>query len=164
MEMQLPRSDAVQRVLGFDVGTRRIGVAFGQRITNTAQIVDVVKCGEHGADWSKVDAILKAWSPEGLVVGLPLSLDGHDQSMTQFARQFAELLKSRYALPVYLFDERYTSQEANRRFADYRKQGQLRKQDAAKLDALAACVIVENFLNEGRFALAMGATNDQPAT
>lgn len=139
-------SDPPSRVLGFDFGTRRIGLAFGQRITGTAQALAVIAHGADGPDWARIDAALREWRPEALVVGLPLALDGGEQATSTLARRFAHTLGERSGLPVHLQDERMTSIEADRRFAAARRDGQRRRRDAHLLDAIAAQVIVENFL------------------
>ncbi len=133
-------------VLGFDVGSRRIGVAVGQNITGSASPVEVVTRGDAGPDWTRIDALVREWRPHRLLVGLPLTLDGGEQPITTVARDFAETVGSRYQLPVDLVDERFTSNEADRRFAALRKSGLARRRDAARLDALAAQVIVEQWL------------------
>ncbi|HRQ64693.1 MAG TPA: Holliday junction resolvase RuvX [Xanthomonadaceae bacterium] len=133
-------------VLGFDFGNRRIGVAVGQSITGSASPVEVVSQGEQGPDWGRIDALVREWRPERLLVGLPLTLDGGEQSITASARAFADCASSRYDLPVEMVDERFSSQEADRRFAELRKSGLARRRDAARLDALAAQIIVEQWL------------------
>lgn len=135
-----------QRVLGFDFGTRRIGVAFGQRLTGTATALPVVSCGNRGPDWAQITRALDEWRPEAVVVGLPLMLDGSEQGTTALARRFAHDLSQRCGLPVHLHDERLSSIEAGRRFADLRAAGQRRRRDVDRLDSIAAQVIVENFL------------------
>lgn len=142
----MPEAAPPQRVLGFDFGTRRIGMAFGQRITGTATALPVVAHGAGGPDWPRIEQALREWRPEALVVGLPLALDGGEQATTTLARRFAHALGERCGLPVHLQDERMTSIEADRRFAAMRAAGQRRRHDAALLDSIAAQVIVENFL------------------
>lgn len=134
------------RVLGFDFGTRRIGMACGQKITGTAQALAVIANNDQGPDWRAIELALREWRPDALVVGLPLTLDGGEQSVAQLARRFARALSERSGLPVHLQDERLTSIEADRRFAAARSAGQRRQRDARILDSIAAQVIVENFL------------------
>lgn len=135
-------------VLGFDFGMRRIGVAVGQRVTNTASAVAVLRHSTQGPDWLACDALLKAWRPDALVVGLPLTRDGSEQAMTVAARAFGEQLASRYNLPVHFADERFTSRAADSAFAAARRAGLARKKDAAMLDAQAARGIVEQWLDQ----------------
>jgi putative Holliday junction resolvase len=137
---------AVQRVLGFDYGGRRIGTAIGQKFTGTAQSLGVVRNGDQGPDWQAIDAAVKDWRPDALLIGLPLDMDGNEQPIVQAARRFGRALAERYALPVLEHDERLSSREADRLFAESRAAGRTRQRDAAKLDSLAARVIVESWL------------------
>ena len=133
-------------VLGFDYGARRIGVASGNRITRSARPLAPLMAQAGEPDWKRVDALLDAWKPEAMVVGLPLGLDGGEQNTSGAARKFAKALAERSGLAVHLVDERHTSQEAARRFAAQRRAGAARRRDAANLDSVAAAVILEGWL------------------
>jgi putative Holliday junction resolvase len=133
-------------VLGFDVGARRIGVAVGNTVSLTARALAMVEVGDAGPDWRRIEALVQEWRPGRLVVGEPLTLEGTTQPATERARGFARQLGRRTALPVDLVDERSTSREADRRFAERRRQGTARRRDAASLDAVAAEIIVERWL------------------
>lgn len=134
-------------VLGFDVGSRRIGVAIGSAFAVAARAIAVVEIPAGGIDWAAMDRLIKEWRPQGLVVGDPLTLEGEDQPNRKRAHAFARQLLSRYAVPVVLVDERSSSVEAARRFAQQRASGHKRKRDAANLDAVAAAVIIERWLD-----------------
>ena len=138
-------SDAT--VLGFDVGSRRIGVAIGSAFAVAARALAVVDVHGNEPDWAALDRLVKEWRPQGLVVGDPLTLEGDDQPNRKRAHAFARQLLSRYAVPVVLVDERSSSVEAARRFAQQRAAGHKRKRDAASLDAVAAAVIIERWLD-----------------
>lgn len=101
-------------------------------------------------DWQKLDKLRQEWLPETLVVGLPLALDGGEQTASRKARRFAAQLQQRYGLTVALVDERHSSQEAATRFAAARAAGQKRRRDAASIDAEAAAVILERWLNDAQ--------------
>jgi len=133
-------------VLGFDVGSRRIGVAVGSAFGTGARALAVVDVHPGGPDWAALDRLRAEWKPDGLVVGDPLTLDGGDQPVRKRAQAFARDCACRYRLPVVLVDERSSSVEAAQRFAVDRAQGRRRKRDAAALDAVAAAVIVERWL------------------
>lgn len=135
-------------VLGFDYGTRRIGIAAGNRISASAQSLPTLPAKGGEPDWQRVDALLVEWQPDALVVGLPLTLEGGEQAVSRGARSFAHKLHARYGLPVHLMDERHTSQEAAQRFAAQRAAGLQRRRNAANLDSLAAVVILEAWLRE----------------
>jgi putative Holliday junction resolvase len=136
----------VTTVIGFDYGARRIGVAVGNAITRSARAVEVLGNGEHGPDWQRLGALLHEWRPDALLVGLPLMLDDSEQHNSRAARKFAGELERRYQLPVRLVDERHSSQEAAQRFAARRAGGAAKRKHAAALDAVAAEIIVERWL------------------
>lgn len=133
-------------VLGFDVGTRLIGVAVGNSITASARPLMTLAVHSGVADWPRIDALLAEWQPHTLVVGLPLTLDGGEQKITATARRFAQRLRQCSGIAVVLSDERYSSQEASRRFAADRAAGLRRRRDAAHIDADAAAIILERWL------------------
>lgn len=133
-------------VLGFDYGSRLIGVALGNRLTGTARPLGTVVNRDGGPDWSRIEHWIHEWQPDALIVGLPLTLDGLEQPASQGARAFGAALARRYALPLHLVDERRSSIEATRRFAQRRAAGIAKKKHAADIDAVAAEVITETWL------------------
>ena len=133
-------------VLGFDYGARRIGVAVGNGLTRGARALEVITNGSHGPDWLRLDTLLREWRPDALLVGLPLTMDGAEQQTSRAARAFAAALGERYRVPLHLVDERLSSMEAARRFAERRASGQSRRKEAQNLDAVAAEIIVETWL------------------
>jgi putative Holliday junction resolvase len=133
-------------VLGFDVGARRIGVAVGSAFGSGARPLAVVDVHASGPDWDRIERLRREWRPDGLVVGDPLQLDGGDQPIRKVAQAFARELRKRTQLPVVMVDERNSSQEAARRFAEERADGKRKRRDAELLDAVAAAVIVDRWL------------------
>ena len=133
-------------LLGFDVGARRIGVAVSSGFGLGARALAVVDVHDDQIDWKAVEKLHREWRPAGFIVGDPMTLDGGDQPIRQRARAFARELRTRFALPVAMMDERNSSQEAARRFAAERADGRRRRRDADLLDAVAAAVIVERWL------------------
>ena len=81
-----------------------------------------------------------------MLVGLPLGSEGEETDMSKAARSFGAALHKRYASPVEYIDERLTSRVAEARFAEQRAAGARRRKDASQLDAIAAQVICENWL------------------
>lgn len=138
------RADAT--LLGFDVGARRIGVAISSGFGLGARALAVVDVHDDQIDWKAIEKLHREWRPAGFIVGDPMTLDGGDQPIRQRARAFARELRTRFALPVVMMDERNSSQEAARRFAAERADGRRRRRDADLLDAVAAAVIVERWL------------------
>ncbi|MDR6936568.1 MULTISPECIES: Holliday junction resolvase RuvX [unclassified Luteibacter] len=133
-------------LFGFDVGTKIVGVAVGNRLTGTARALAAIPVRDGQPDWQALDTLRREWLPAELVVGLPLDNEGKEQPMTKTARRFAESIGARYALPVAFADERMSSQEAARRFAAGRAAGTRKRSDAKSIDAEAAAVILESYL------------------
>ncbi len=142
-------------VMGFDVGSRRIGVAVGSAFGVGGRALAVVDVHAHGPDWVALDRLNREWRPDGLVVGDPMTLEGGDQPIRARAHAFAHELHARYRLPVVLVDERSSSIEAAQRFASDRAQGRKRRRDAEALDAVAAAIIVERWLAAPDDAIAL---------
>jgi putative Holliday junction resolvase len=132
--------------LGFDFGLRRIGVASGQTATGTAGPLDVVAHGNRAPDWPHLQRLLKEWRPVGVVVGLPLGKDGEETPMSRRARAFGKQLALESRAVLAFCDERLSSHAAGEQFAAQRAGGSARRKDAAKLDAKAAAIILENWL------------------
>jgi putative Holliday junction resolvase len=132
-------------LLAFDFGLKRIGVAVGQTTTRTANPLAVV-ASSSGTDWQRISELVEEWRPRGAVVGLPLDAEGQDTEMSRAARRFGAELEKRYSIAVYFADERLTSRQAESQFAAMRARGELRRKSAARLDAMAAKIILENWL------------------
>lgn len=122
----------IQQLLAFDFGTTRTGVAVGNRITQSATPLATV-VGKGLARWPLIDRLIAEWSPQGLVAGVPFHPDGAAHINTRRARGFARELHTRYKLPVFEVDERYSTTEALA----------LGSRDP---DGAAACIILEQFL------------------
>ena len=131
-------------VLGFDFGTKYIGVALGNTISKTANGLTSLTAQKGQINWHQLETIVDEWQPITLVVGLPLNMDGSDQPITGQARQFAKGLKTRFDLPVELVDERLTTLEAKARI--FEEQG-YRGLDKSSVDMASAAIILEQWLN-----------------
>ncbi len=134
-------------MLGFDFGTRRIGVAVGQTITRTATPLCVLTAQEGAPHWPEIAKLIERWGPTGLIVGLPLHMDGAEQDLTRAARRFGNRLHGRFGLPVFWQDERLTSAAAEWEMAEAARYGTHTKHD---VDSMAATLIVEAWLTENQ--------------
>ena len=132
-------------IIAFDFGYRRIGVAVGQTLTGSANVLTVVPVATK-PDWQAIAAIIHEWKPAALLVGLPLAEDGGETDMSKGARRFGRQLESRFGVPVLFEDERLTSFSAEQRFVNARAKSGMRKKDAALKDAIAAQIILESWL------------------
>src|SRR3954466_6435801 len=133
-------------LFGFDVGTKIVGVAVGNRLTGTARALAAIPVRDGQPDGQILDTLGPEWLPAELVVGLPLDNEGKEQPMTRTARRFAERIAERYGLPVAFADERMSSQEAARLCAAARAAGTRKRSDVKSIDAEAAAVILETHL------------------
>jgi len=122
----------------FDYGKKRIGVAVGQTLTATATALETVSAKKNKPDWERISALIGQWSPDALLVGDPLQMDGGRQEMTEAADKFCRQLRGRYKLAIYRVDERFTSCEARQRL-----------QTTRELDPVAAQIMLESWLAAG---------------
>lgn len=104
-------SVAPVRLLTFDYGLRRTGLAAGQTLTGTAAPLPPIAMVNGQPDWDEMSALLNRWKPDGLLVGLPLNMDGTASDMTLRADKFRKRLHGRFGLPALGWDERLTSHE-----------------------------------------------------
>lgn len=135
-------------LLGFDYGEKHIGVAVGYEDTGLAQPLTNLAVRNHNPEWDRITRLIEEWKPAALVVGLPLNMDDSESAMTMAARRFGNQLRGRYNLPVHMVDERLTSVSAKN--ALLASGVHLTFQNKAKVDQLAAQVILQAFLDEKR--------------
>ena len=138
------------RIVGLDVGERRIGVAISDASATLARPVGVIRVHALDEQAATVAAAEVARLSEAddsvsaIVVGLPRRLDGSPTDLTARVETFARQLEARSHLPVTLQDERLSSREAESRLALREKDWRARK---ARLDAAAAAVILQDYLD-----------------
>ena len=129
-------------MLSFDFGTKSIGVAIGQQLTGTARPLTALKANDGIPDWNKIEALLKEWQPDRVVVGLPLNMDGSEQPLTVRARKFANRLHGRFGVQIELHDERLSTVEAR---AELFERGGFRALSKGSVDSLSAVIILESW-------------------
>lgn len=130
--------------LGLDYGKRRIGVAAGDDDRHLAFALGTHQEGRDGSILEYLRTIIQEKSIQKVVVGLPLRTDGTEGEMSRAARKFAEMLEARLEVAVVLWDERYSSSEADRWLEAKKK---TTKEDR---DALAAEIILQSYLDHLR--------------
>ena len=141
----MPEGSAAGRFLGFDVGERFLGIVVGSRHTRLAEPLTTLHVARQTPDWPALDRLVSEWRPDGLVVGLPLNMDGSPNRMTRLARAFGEQLGERYNLPVHMVDERLSTRAAVDSLIEA---GVPVRRHRQKVDRLAAQTILQAFLNE----------------
>jgi putative holliday junction resolvase len=129
--------------LAIDVGTMVVGVALGNTLTLSARPLQSVQATPRERCFELIDKIIKDWQPLGIVVGLPLALDGTEQRLSLLARIFAADLAARTSAQIVLVDERSSTKQAQRIFQEKRAQGQAKRKHGEQVDAWAAAVILE---------------------
>ncbi|CCQ09933.1 Putative Holliday junction resolvase YggF [Pseudoalteromonas luteoviolacea B = ATCC 29581] len=134
-----------RHVLGFDFGTKSIGVAIGQEVTGTANSLGAFKARDGIPDWHAIEKLINEWQPDLIVVGLPLNMDGTNQQITFAAKKFANRLHNLSRLPVETHDERLTSTDARARLFE---QGGYKNLAKDNVDGMAAAIILESYFEQ----------------
>ena len=136
---------AATRILAFDFGLRRIGVAVGQTVTGSASPLGVVDNTAAGPDQDRIAALIDEWRPDRIVVGMPYGAGGHVGDIGSAIRDFLDSLEV-YGLPVCTIDESYSSQEAEAALKVARQRGSRGRLKKADIDAAAAVQIAERYI------------------
>jgi putative Holliday junction resolvase len=137
------------RVLGIDVGARRVGLAISDASATLARPLETIAVSDLADAVVRVAARIAALADEDdgvgtIVVGVPRRLDGTETAMTKNVAAFIDALRTRTGIPIAIEDERLTSVEAESRLADRERDWKKRKQ---KLDAAAAAIVLQDYLD-----------------
>ena len=137
------RENRLHRVLGMDVGTRRIGLAVSDPLGITAQGIETLERRNKRTDFAVLERVIKRYEIQEIVVGYPLRMSGETGSQSDKMASFAEELRRKFSLPVHLWDERLTTAEAHRILdqteMSIKRRGQV-------IDQMAAVLILQSFL------------------
>jgi putative holliday junction resolvase len=143
-----PRNDSgprlpIGRVLGLDVGARRIGIAVSDPLGITAQGLETLHRRNNRLDFARLRDVIGEYEVREIVVGLPLRMSGAEGTQSEKMRVFAEELQKKFGLPVHLWDERLTSAEANR----FLRETELSIEKRGKaVDRMAAVLILQSWM------------------
>ncbi len=137
----------VRRVLGLDVGSKRIGVAVSDPLGITAQGLETLQRQNKRVDFEKLEKLVRDYAISEIVVGFPLRMSGAEGIQAEKMQRFAEELRERVQLPVHLWDERLTSAEANRLLRETEMSIQRRSQ---VVDQMAAVLILQSWMENRR--------------
>jgi putative holliday junction resolvase len=134
---------ATHRILGLDVGSRRIGVAVSDPLGLTAQGLETLHRKNKKHDLGYLHRLVREYGVKEIVVGLPLRMSGAEGAQAQKIQAFADDLRKQFKIPVHLWDERLTSAEANRLLREtdlsIEKRGQA-------VDRMAAILILQGWM------------------
>lgn len=147
----MPTDPAVRkqagRILGLDVGSKRIGIAISDLLGITAQGQETLQRQNKRLDFEKLGKLIRVHEIAEIVVGYPLRMSGAEGVQAEKMQRFAEELRERFQLPVHLWDERLTSAEANRVLRvtemSIRRRGQV-------VDQMAAVLILQSWMESRR--------------
>jgi putative Holliday junction resolvase len=135
------------RLLGLDLGEKTIGLALSDTLLSVATPMQTLKRGKFGADAAKLDIIISEQGVGGLVVGLPLNMDGTDGPSAQSARAFGRNWAARSPLPVVMQDERLSTSAVTRTLLEADAS---RKRRSDVVDKMAAAYILQGALDRLR--------------
>lgn len=138
---------AVPRLMGLDVGDRRIGVAISDPLGLTAQPILTLVRTNRRQDLKSLARLIRKYGCEAIVVGNPLYMSGDLSPQAAKAQAFAEILREESGLPVHLWDERLTTTEAHRHLHAAGRPG---SEHRAVVDQVAAVLILQSFLDAVR--------------
>jgi len=138
----------VGRILGLDVGARRMGVAVSDPLGITAQGLETLQRRNKRHDFEYLRRVIAEYRVKEIVVGLPLRMSGAEGTQSEKMRAFAEELGKKFGLPVHLWDERLTSAEANR----FLRETDLSIEKRGKaVDRMAAVLILQGWMERRAF-------------
>lgn len=132
------------RILGIDYGDSRVGIAVSDAMGWTAQGVKTLQNKSSAKLLAELKTLLSEYHPEKIVIGLPKNMDGSIGFRGDATYAFAEKLKTIFQGPIIFQDERLSTVSATRVLNETNTRGKKRKQ---VLDTVAACFILESYLN-----------------
>ena len=132
------------RLFGLDLGEKTIGLALSDTRLKIATPLETIRRGKFSADAAALDALMKKHGVGGLVIGLPLNMDGSTGPAAQSARAFARNFAEKRGLPYAMWDERLSTSAVTRTLIDADAS---RKKRAAVVDKMAAAYILQGALD-----------------
>jgi len=153
MDISLAALPASGKLLGLDLGTRTIGVAVSDALRYSATPLETIRRTKFTADAQALEVLIAANAVAGIVLGLPLNMDGTEGPRAQSTRAFARNLGQRLPLPIAFWDERLSTSAVTRMLieADTR-----RDRRAEVVDKLAASYILQGALDRLRIGKTPG--------
>jgi len=136
----------IKTYLGFDVGTKRTGIAIANSLTAQANgIATVIHNKDGSTNWIQLEEIIKQHKPNQFIVGLPLDEENKEQEMTYIAKSFGRKLEKRFSIGVIFVDEYLSSSEAKNQLKWHYAH---KNADRGEVDKKSAELILQTWLNE----------------
>jgi len=137
-------SRSLARVLGLDVGSKRIGLAISDPLGITAQGLETLHRQNKRLDFAQLEKVIREYEVTEIVVGYPLRMSGAEGIQAEKMQRFAEELRQRFPVPIHLWDERLSSAQANRLLRETEmsiaRRGQV-------VDQMAAVLILQSWMD-----------------
>ncbi|MDX9917473.1 MAG: Holliday junction resolvase RuvX [Gudongella sp.] len=134
----------MERILGLDVGTKRIGVAISDALGITAQPLTVITRESKKKDLAEIEALLSEYSVKKVVVGMPYNMNGTVGPSGEMARTVAEKIKNKFGVEIVYIDERLSTVSAERVLIESEVRRENRKN---MIDKVAASYILQTYLD-----------------
>ena len=137
--------DKPLNLLGFDFGSKRIGVAFANNPHTQPIVLAPIKAQDGIPNWQVLESLVAEWQAQAFVVGIPYNMDDSISEMALRARKFANRMSARFDLPCYVVDERLSTLAAKEEHlnagggSDWEKHG---------VDGIAAGLILQSWFSE----------------
>ena len=132
------------RLLALDLGAKRIGIAISDELRITTRPLPMILRGNWKELLRRVTGLVQSFEAKGLVIGLPLRLDGGEGAAAESVRAVAEKFRRSLTVPIYLQDERLTTFAANR---DLKAAGRNESESKREVDSEAAAIILRDFID-----------------
>jgi len=142
------------RTLALDVGEKRIGVAVCDETGTLARPLMTITRASKREDFERIARLVVEQQAERVVAGYPRSLSGDEGPQARRVRRYVESLAAALSMPVELWDERYTTVEAQERLREATPRRATKPRDRGRLDAAAAAIILQDYLDARRPSLA----------
>jgi putative Holliday junction resolvase len=136
-----------KRLLGFDLGEKTIGLALSDTMLTMATPLETLKRGKFSVDAVVIESLIHKHGVGGLVIGLPLNMDGTDGPSAQSARAFGRNFAARSQLPIVFWDERLSTAAVTRTLLEADSS---RKRRSEVVDKMAAAYILQGALDRLR--------------
>lgn len=136
----------IKTYLGFDVGTKRTGIAIANSLTSHASGIETILHNKDGStNWVQLEKTINKHQPDKFIVGVPLNKDNKEQEMTFIARSFGRKLEKRFDKEVIFIDEYLSSSEAKKQLKWHYAH---KNADRGDVDKRSAKLILQTWLNE----------------
>ena len=138
------------RLISFDFGLKKIGVATGNKLTATTEPLPPVPARHGEPQWHLIEQLINTWKPTHFIVGLPLTLDGLEGKSAARARQFGARLIKKTGVNVTFVDERFSSVSADALMRDVSPGKRLSRKQMQSRDSVAAALILQTYFESSQ--------------